>query len=126
MLRRGLDAELSAAGHAVVGPALSTGEALVLGKLMEPSLAIVDVELKVGAPEISHLVHVLNDELQVPVILMGDRAACAACTDGAAVGVLSKPIELQDVSRAVQLARQVAAGGEPDAPSIPVSLTLRK
>lgn len=96
-----LTEQLEEAGHRVIGPARSSGEALVLARSRRPGVALVDIDLECEGAGIP-LARRLCEELGVPVIFMTEHKSPARENAGYAIGMITKPFDsasLPDILR---------------------------
>jgi DNA-binding response OmpR family regulator len=106
-------------GYEVCGIARTVDEAVALGELHKPDLAILDVRLAKGGrgPEIARL---LNSKGKFGVLYAtGDdaRNSDLTLTDGEAS--ISKPYRTEDLVRALAIVREIATGGTAKPPFPP-------
>jgi response regulator NasT len=119
----GLAEELTKAGHRVVGPVVSTGSALILAESQQPTLALIDLDLR-RSPDAGELARSLKDALGIESILLASQPQQAQRYADVAVGVIAKPFDVAEIPAAVEAATEVLAGGEPPPPPIPAALRL--
>jgi DNA-binding response OmpR family regulator len=87
-----LTAELEQAGHRVIGPARSSGEAIVLARSRIPSVALVDIDLECEGAGI-RLAQQLCTEFDMPVIFMTEHKTTARDNASYAIGMITKPFD---------------------------------
>lgn len=97
--------ELELAGHPVVGPARSSGEAISLVRARRPTLALVDLNLESEGVGL-RLARKLASEFEVPVIFVTGNPQAARENAADAFGVLVKPFGEAEVA---EMLRYVAA-----------------
>jgi two-component system, response regulator PdtaR len=123
MMGLGLEDEIIAAGHTILGPLASTAAALLLARIERPAIAIIDLDLR-PTQDGAELARVLDSDLGVPcVFLTHDPRKLEASTDSA-IGVMKKPVPLDDISRALEVVATIVAGGSPPPPPVPAGLWL--
>jgi len=112
---------LEGSGHHVVGPASDSGQALELADRERPEMAFVDVDLEIkGAGlEVARYLHVNGIAV---VLTTGQVNAARACE--CAVGLLSKPYDLDDVVLTVPVVEALLEGKTPPASRMPANLEL--
>ena len=86
-------------GYEVVGPALRVQEALALARSELFDLAILDVNLD-GVP--SFAVADILRERNIPFVFATGYGPEGVATDHRGAGVVKKPFQLQDLSRALE------------------------
>jgi DNA-binding response OmpR family regulator len=111
-----LEEALEAGGYDVCGIARTVDEAVALGELHKPDLAILDVRLAKGGrgPEIARRLH---SKGKIGVLYAtGDDARNSALTlvDGEAA--ITKPYRVEDVLRALALIREIVTAGSATPP----------
>lgn len=110
-------------GHTVIGPARSSGEAIVLARTQRPALALVDVDLETHEAG-GRLARRLSAELHVPVILTSEDEHRAREHADTALGFLRKPFDAAHLPPLVQYASAVLRGEQREEPSSPASFEL--
>ena len=123
LLGLGLQEEIIKAGHLVMGPVPSAGEALLLAQSQHPNLALIDLDLK-NSSSPARLARVLKDTLGIDSVLMTCELILTDHDTDAALGVIAKPFDLADLPAALDVAAEMLAGGNPPPPYIPSPLTL--
>ena len=116
-------ATLEDAGHDVVGPAYDVEEAWRLVEMRVPELALVDINLA-GHDEGLTLAQRFKDELGLSSIFVSGQVSAARRRRSGALGVLSKPYDPRLLVEAVEVAREILAGGFPPPPSVPSALEI--
>lgn len=91
-----LEAVLEDAGHRVVGPARSSGEAITLARDRRPDLALVDINLEAEGSGIT-LARQLLTELRMPVIFTTGQTRLARENADCAIGMITKPFDPAEV-----------------------------
>jgi two-component system, response regulator PdtaR len=112
---------LESAGHEVMGPAATLGEALALCEAGPPELALRDFDLRDGGSGVV-LTRALFERWRVPVIFANGEFAEARRARDVALGQIRKPYEAGTVLRSVELAREVLGGSQPR--RVPAGLEL--
>ena len=110
--------ELELSGHAVVGPARSSGEAIALARARPPSLALIDLNLE-SANAGLRVAQQLSAEFDVPVIFVTANVETARAHADQALGVLAKPFDNAEVAAVVRYVEARLRGEEPAPPSCP-------
>ena len=111
-----LEDVLIANGYEVCGIARTVAEAVALGELHKPDLAVLDVRLAFGdrGPEIARR---LNSKGKFGVLYAtGDDARNSALTGADGEAAISKPYLVEDIVRALALVREIATAGTATAP----------
>ncbi len=114
---------LEEAGHEVVGPAYDADEAWRLVRDSPPDLALVDINLS-GHNEGLALAQRFKDDLGLPSMFVSGQVAAARRRSSAALGVLAKPYDPDLLAEAVEVAREILAGGDPLVRRLPPALEL--
>jgi len=109
-------------GFQVVGPAHSVDDALVLVAGNKPDLALVDINLA-GYNEGVGLARMLNLRA-VPSVFVSGQVAAAYANRDAALGLLRKPYDPEDLARVPGIVKQLLAGYLPPPPPIPASMEI--
>lgn len=110
--------ELELAGHPVVGPARSSGEAIALARARPPKLALIDLNLEsVGAG--LRVAQQLAAEFDVSVIFVTANVETARAHADQALGVLAKPFDNAEVAAVVRYVEARRRGEKPTPPSCP-------
>jgi two-component system, response regulator PdtaR len=103
---------LQAAGHRVLGPAATAGEALRLAAAEPPELALVDLGLP-GGPDGAALARALRDRHGTACLFLTAWADRARAARDAAVGLLAKPYDPPLAGRAVEAVAALRRGEPP-------------
>ncbi len=121
-----LEDTLVARGYAVCGIARTVGEAVTLGDLHRPDLAVLDVRLARGGrgPEIARRLSHLP-KLGI-LFATGDDARHSTLTRDDGDAVIAKPYATEDVVRALAIIREIAVGGAVTTPFPPGFRLLRE
>ncbi|HKR35697.1 MAG TPA: response regulator [Steroidobacteraceae bacterium] len=89
-------AMLEDAGHAVLGPAHTAGDALELARQHRPDVALIDIDLELPGVGIG-LAHQLNGQYGTAIIFTTGRLDLAHAHSDMAVAVLTKPYDPADL-----------------------------
>jgi DNA-binding response OmpR family regulator len=116
-------ATLEAEGHDVIGPALNVREALQWAESEQFDLAMVDVNLD-GNDEGVDLARTLRGQFGVPAIFVSAQTSVARANQDAALGLLRKPFEPQDLVDAVLVGGCLMNGGWPPPAPIPRAMEI--
>jgi DNA-binding response OmpR family regulator len=116
-----LEVELELAGHRVLGPAEDPEHALRLASEHKPDVALVDIGLHGNLREIE-LARALRSKLDVAVLFVTMMRDTALQHQDAALGVITKPFDPDDVPESVEIINALKHGKQPD--SLPSSLEL--
>jgi CheY-like chemotaxis protein len=83
---------LEDAGHAVLGPAHTAGEALELARTSRPEVALVDIDLEIPGAGIG-LAHQLHADYGTSIVFTTGRLDIAHAQSDLADGVVTKPYD---------------------------------
>jgi two-component system, response regulator PdtaR len=114
-----LEDVLTLSGYEVCGIARTVDEAVALGELHKPDLAVLDVRLAEGGhgPEIARR---LNGREKFGVLYTtGDAAKISTLTRADGEASIPKPYRAEDVVRALEIVRKIATGGTATPPFPP-------
>ena len=100
-----LTSELEEAGYRVVGPARSSGEAIVLARSRRPSFALVDIDLESEGAGI-RLARQLCAEFDMRIIFMTEHEAPARENADYAIGMITKPFDAATVAGILRYAEK--------------------
>ena len=106
-----LEDVLIASGYEVAGCAASVDEAVLLGELHKPDLAVLDFRLARGGrgPEIARR---LNSKGKFGVLYAtGDHARISKLTRADGEASITKPYRPEDLVRALEIVREIVTGG---------------
>ena len=114
--------QLQVAGHRVLGPAFTLEDATSLARDERPDLALVDVDLYRPADgvKLARLLMIAG----VPSLFMTGRPAAARAAADAAIGVITKPYDPDDIVRFLTVAETLILRGSPPVSQLPPSLEL--
>jgi len=116
-----LTSALEEAGHSVVGPACSSGEAIVLARSRRPNVALVDIDLESEGAGI-RLAQKLRAEFDMQIIFMTEHEAPARENAHYAIGMITKPFDAAAVTGILRYAdERVRAGSTSPVRSCPPS-----
>lgn len=118
-----LELELELAGHRVLGPANDPEHALKLAAEHRPDVALVDIGLN-GVHRGIELARALRSKYDVAVLFVTMTPDAALENQDAAVGVMTKPFDPDDVPESVEIVNAVKQGKQPVLHSMPGSLQL--
>jgi CheY-like chemotaxis protein len=93
-------AMLEDAGHAVLGPAHTAGEALELARQQQPNVALIDIDLELPGVGIG-LAHQLRGQYGTAIVFTTGRLDLADAHSDMAVAVLTKPYDPADLPAVV-------------------------
>ena len=116
-----LEAELTEAGHQVIGPARTLERALSLATATAPELALVNIDLKDGGNGVE-LARALLEVVNCPSLFVSGNVMEARKARDAALGFVAKPYSPAAVVESVEVAAQILQGLKPT--SIPAELEL--
>ncbi len=108
-------AELERAGHHVIGPAVSEAEAEDLARREPADLALVDINLD-GDEEGVRVARTFQREHHLTCLFVSGTPSAARANQDAAVGVLVKPYDSEDLTRSVDVAGAIGRGEPHEAP----------
>lgn len=114
-----LEDVLAASGYEVCGIARTVDEAVALGELHKPDLAVLDVQLARGGrgPEIARR---LNSRRKFGVLYTtGEDARISMLTLADGEALIVKPYSAEDLLRALEIVREIATGGTAKPPFPP-------
>lgn len=103
-------AALEGEGHAVAGPAFSVAEAQALAASGKADLALVDINLD-GHDEGIALARSLRAQFGIPSIFVSGQVAAARANRDAALGLLPKPYDIDDLIAIVARVPGIGARG---------------
>ncbi len=107
-----LELALVPAGHQVLGPAADEGEALRLAGERRPDLALVDIRLRRGDDGV-RLARALKARRAVPSLFLSGQTVQARAAGDAALGLIGKPYDPDEVVAAVAAVGELLAGRRP-------------
>jgi len=114
-----LDEFLSASGYDVCGIARTVEEAVALGELHKPDLALLDVRLANGGlgPEVARR---LGSRGKFGVLYAtGNDARTSALTQADGDALIAKPYRPEDVLRSLEIVREIVTSGTATPPFPP-------
>ncbi|MXP65018.1 response regulator [Roseomonas sp. M0104] len=103
---------LEEAGHAIIGPAATAGEALDLCREDIPELAILDINLQDGSSGIEVARELFARWGLVAIFASGEVLAARQAQD-VALGYLPKPYEMAALLQSVEAVEAMRAGSVP-------------
>jgi DNA-binding response OmpR family regulator len=110
---------LTASGYEVCGIVCTVDEAVALGELHKPDLAVLDVRLARGGRG-SEIARRLNSRGQFGVLYStGDDARISTLTLADGEASIAKPYRAEDIVRALEIVREIATGGTATLPFPP-------
>jgi DNA-binding response OmpR family regulator len=118
-----LELELQLAGYKVLGPTDNADEALALARQHKPDVALVDIGLH-GRPRGVELARELQVRYDVAVLFVTMTRDAALENMDAALGVITKPFDPDDVPQSVEIANALKHGRRPSLHGLPGSLEL--
>ena len=121
-----IEETLIEAGYEVCGIARTVDEAVALGELHKPDLAVLDVRLAKGGlgPEIARR---LQSKGKFGVLYAtGDDSRISELSIADGEAALSKPYRTEDLVHALAIVREIATGGTATAPFPPTFRLLPK
>ena len=104
---------LEQAGHQVVGPGFSAGEALQLAEAEQPDVALVDIDLRSEIDGIAVARQLRDRHGTTSLFLTGQHEAARSASDAAA-GLIPKPYDPGTVVRAIDAVAQIRMGQLPE------------
>lgn len=107
-----LELALVRAGHEVLGPAPDEVEALRLAGEGRPDLALVDIRLRAGGCGV-RLARELKEHWGLPCLFASGQTGQARAAAGAALGLIGKPYDPDEVVEAVAAVGELLAGRQP-------------
>jgi DNA-binding response OmpR family regulator len=122
MIGLGLEDEIDAAGHTVLGPAQSTGEALLLTQSERPAVALIDLDLRHTQDGIELARELRNHGVPSVVLTYDPEKAEQSCK--VALGAIAKPFNLDTIPAMLDVVAEIFRGGSPPPPTIPSALHL--
>ena len=108
-----LKVELELAGHEVVGPGFSAGEALQFAEAEQPDLALVDIDLRSAIDGIA-VARLLRDRHGTTSLFLTGQLEAARSASDAAAGLIPKPYDLGAVVRAIDAVARIRLGQLPE------------
>jgi DNA-binding response OmpR family regulator len=118
----GLTHEIEAAGHRVLGPAPSTGAALMQARVEKPDLALIDLDLE-HAHDSFDLVRVLK-EMDIPSIVVSHAEEKLLAAADIALGAALKPLAMEEIPAAIDVLARMIRGGQRPLGPLPLSIKL--
>lgn len=112
----GLTEDLELAGHPVMGPARSSGEAIALVHARQPKVALVDLNLESEGVGL-RVARKLSTEFDVTVIFVTGDVQMAREHSDDAWGVLVKPFDNAEVANILRYLEARRRGENPARPS---------
>ena len=110
---------LTASGYDVCGIARTVDEAVALGELHKPDLAVLDVRLA-GGVRGCEIARRLNGRGKFGVLYAtGDDARISMLTQADGEASIAKPYRHEDLLRALEIVREIATGGTATPPFPP-------
>jgi two-component system, response regulator PdtaR len=104
-------ADLEAAGHTVVGLAVTSDEAINLAASCHPDLVLMDIRLAEGnGVEAAQAIH---SRWAIPSLFATSYVEHSGAVCRAALGCLRKPYDYRSLVRSIQIVEQVMNGFEP-------------
>jgi len=122
LLARVLTEALTEAGHEVIGPASSSGEAIQLAENEDPQIALVDLDLERWSIGLD-VAEELTAELDIDVIICTATPELARRGSSGAIGLISKPYDLRDVVKSLSIVQAFPSENQPS-PLLPPSFEL--
>jgi DNA-binding response OmpR family regulator len=113
-----LSDELELAGHAVVGPARSSGEAFALVRAQHPKLALIGVNLETDGAGV-RLAQKLSQDFEMPVVFITADAEVARAHAEYALGVIVKPFAASHVAEILKYVQALLVGDYAAPPACP-------
>ena len=107
-----LELALGSAGRRVLGPAAEVDEALRLAEETRPDLALVDIRLRDGGDGV-RLARRLGERWAVPCLFLSAQVTQARAAGDAALGLIGKPYDPDEVVEAVAFVGELLAGRQP-------------
>ena len=111
------------AGHQVLGPAQTAGEALKIARAVKPDLVLSNINLADDVKG-TDLARILRAEFDIPVIFVSGNIHEARAARDAGLGYISKPCSPTLVQESVEFARTLIDGVPLNAERAPPGLTL--
>jgi DNA-binding response OmpR family regulator len=118
-----LELELEFAGHKVLGPTDNADDALRLARQHKPDVALIDIGLHGTARGID-LARELRVHHDVAVLFVSMTRDTVLENMDAALGVITKPFDPDDVPPSVEIADALKRGLRPPLHGLPSSLEL--
>jgi DNA-binding response OmpR family regulator len=114
--------EIEAAGHLVVGPAPSTGAALMQVRAEKPAVALIDLDLEYVDDSLE-LARVLKG-MDIPSIVISHAEEKLLSAADVAVGAALKPLSMEEVPAAIDVLTRMIRSGQRPRGLLPLSLKL--
>jgi two-component system, response regulator PdtaR len=111
------------AGHEVLGPVRTAGEALKLARAVKPDLALVNIDLADDSKG-TDLARTLRTEFGVPALFVSGSIHEARAARDAALGYIAKPFLPKLLRESVEVVQALVGGARLDEQRIPAGLTL--
>jgi DNA-binding response OmpR family regulator len=114
--------EIEAAGHQVVGPAPSTGAALMQVRVEKPAVALIDLDLEYVDDSLE-LARVLK-EMDIPSIVISHAEEKLLSAADVAVGAALKPLSMEEIPAAIDVLARMIRSGQRPLGLLPLSMKL--
>jgi DNA-binding response OmpR family regulator len=118
----GLADEIEAAGHRVVGPAPSTGAALMQARVERPAVALIDLDLE-HVHDSLELARVLKG-MNIPSIVISHAEEKLLGAAEVAWGAALKPLSMQEIPAAIDVLTTMISSGQRPRGLLPLSMKL--
>jgi two-component system, response regulator PdtaR len=118
----GLTDEIEDAGHQVIGPAPSTGAALMQVRVEKPAVALIDLDLEYVHDGLE-LARVLK-EMNIPSIVISHAEEKLLAAADVALGAALKPLSMAEVPAAIDVLTRMIRSGQRPLGLLPLSMKL--
>jgi DNA-binding response OmpR family regulator len=123
LIAMSLAAELTLAGHDVLGPSSDAAEALCLAVEQDAELALIDTALNSSMDPVE-LARMLLAQCGVPALFLTTDPMHYHEHAHAALGMITLPFDPADITQSILAAQRVIEGDRPTARTVPHALQL--
>ena len=118
----GLTDAIESAGHRIIGPAPSTGAALMHARVEKPAVALIDLDLE-HVHDSLELARILK-EMGIPSIVISHAEEKLLSAADVALGAALKPLSMEEVPAAIDVLTRMITSGRRPLGLLPLSMKL--